>query len=124
VRASTLLLSLSLSMLLALPLAASTARICITNNAGDTVQVIDPATNQVAQEIRGIEVHTGLRVYVTYGSENAPDVVDQETGNIIKKVPLSGHLNSVAHPGRKSGFGRSRRRPAIWISSTRLFLKD
>ena len=54
-------LYLNLSMLLALPLSASTVRIYITNSAGDSVQVIDPATNHVIQEIQGMKYHTGLR---------------------------------------------------------------
>jgi YVTN family beta-propeller protein len=96
-------LYLNLSMLLAPALSASTARIYITNSAGDTVQVIDPATNKVVQEIQGIEVPHGVtfspdgsRVYVSNESENVLDVVDRKAGYIIKKVPLSGHPNNVA----------------------------
>jgi YVTN family beta-propeller protein len=96
-------LLLNLSILLSLPLSASTARIYITNSAGDSVEVIDPATNKVVQEIQGIEVPHGVtfapdgsRVYVSNESENVLDVVDRRTGNIIKKVPLSGHPNNVA----------------------------
>jgi YVTN family beta-propeller protein len=96
-------LYLNLSMLLALPLSASTVRIYITNSAGDSVRVIDPATNHVIQEIQGIEVPHGVtfapdgsRVYVSNESEKVLDVVDRKTGNIIKKVPLSGHPNNVA----------------------------
>ena len=90
-------------ILLALPLSAGTARIYITNSAGDTVMVIDPATNKVVQEIQGIEVPHGVtfapngsRVYISNESETVLDVVDQKTGKIIKKVPLSGHPNNVA----------------------------
>jgi YVTN family beta-propeller protein len=43
-------------MLLAMPLAASTARIYVTNHAGTTISVVDPATNKVVQEIKDIEV--------------------------------------------------------------------
>jgi YVTN family beta-propeller protein len=92
-----------LLILLALPLFAGTARIYITNSAGDTVQVIDPATNKIVQEIQGIEVPHGVtfapdgsRVYVSNESENVLDVVNRKTGEIIKKVPLSGHPNNVA----------------------------
>ena len=41
-------------LLLALPLAAGTVRIYVTNSAGDNVHVIDPATNQVVHEFREI----------------------------------------------------------------------
>ncbi len=43
-------------LLLALPLYASSVRIYITNAAGDRVHVIDPATNKVVEEIKGIEI--------------------------------------------------------------------
>ncbi len=44
----------------ALPAAASTARIYVTDSAGDSVHVIDPATNKVVQVIKGIEVPHGV----------------------------------------------------------------
>ena len=43
-------------VLLAMPLAAGTARVYITNHAGTTISVVDPATNRVVQEIKDIEV--------------------------------------------------------------------
>ena len=43
-------------MLLAVPLLASSVRIYITDAAGDRVQVIDPATNKVVDEIKDIEI--------------------------------------------------------------------
>jgi YVTN family beta-propeller protein len=54
-----------------LPASASTVRIYITNSAGDSIHVIDPTTNKVVQEIKGIEGAHGVnfspdgsRVYV------------------------------------------------------------
>jgi YVTN family beta-propeller protein len=80
-----------------------TVRIYIANFAGDTVDVIDPATNKVVQVIERIEMPhdvnfspDGSRVYVSCESENVLDVVDQKTGEIIKKVPLSGVPNTIA----------------------------
>ena len=46
-------------VLLALPMSAGTARIYVTNSAGDSVDVVDASTNKVVQVIKGIEVLTG-----------------------------------------------------------------
>jgi YVTN family beta-propeller protein len=97
-------------ILLAVPLAASTARIYVLNGAGDTVEVIDPATNKVVQTIEGIEAGHGVafapdgtRAYITDESENVLNVVDTKTAKIIKKVPLSGHPNlpTVSNDGKR-----------------------
>src|SRR5688572_8457118 len=60
-------------VLLAVPLiAADKVRIIQTNSAGDNVHIIDPATNKVVGEIKGIDVNHGAaaapdgsRLYVT-----------------------------------------------------------
>jgi YVTN family beta-propeller protein len=78
------------------------ARIYITNSAGNTVDVIDSATNQVVQVIHGIELPHGVtfspdgkRVYISNESESVVDVVDRESAKILKKVALSGHPNNL-----------------------------
>jgi YVTN family beta-propeller protein len=90
-------------VLLAAPLAARTVRIYVTNLAGTTVSVVDPATNKVVDEIREIEVPEsvqfspdGSRVYITQGSESILTVLDRKTQKVIKKVPISGHANDLA----------------------------
>ena len=40
-------------ILLAMPLAAGTARIYVTNRGGSTIDVIDPDTNKVVHSIKG-----------------------------------------------------------------------
>lgn len=87
----------------ALPMLAGTARIYVTNSAGDSVTVIDPVTNKVVQVIAGIEVPHGVnfsrdgkRVYITNEADSVLDVVDQKSGTIINKVHLSGHPNNIA----------------------------
>jgi YVTN family beta-propeller protein len=89
--------------LAALPASASTVRIYVTDSAGDSIHVIDPATNKVVQVIKGIEVPHGVnfspdgkRVYVTNEADSTLDIVDQKSGKVIKKVPLSGHPNNLA----------------------------
>ena len=90
-------------ILLAMPLAASTAHIYITNSAGTNIHVIDPATNKVVQVIEGIERPHGVqfspdgsRVYISNESESMINVVDRKTGKTIKKVSLSGRPNNIA----------------------------
>lgn len=92
-----------LSLLLALPLAASTVRIIQTNSAGDDVSIIDPATNKVVGVIHGIEVNHGAaaapdgsRYYVSDEGESTLDVVDAKTLKVTKKIPLSGHPNNIS----------------------------
>jgi YVTN family beta-propeller protein len=60
-------------------------------------------TNKVVQVIKGIEVPHGVnfspdgkRVYITNESKSELDVVDRESGKIIKQVPLSGRPNNIA----------------------------
>jgi len=64
------------SLLLTLPLMASSVRVYQTNSAGDEVHVIDPATNKVVQTIKDIEVPHGVtfspdgkRAYITCEAE-------------------------------------------------------
>src|SRR5450759_5439586 len=89
---------------------ADTARVYVTNSAGDSVHVIDPATNKVVQVIKGIEAAHGVgfspdgtRVYISNEAESTLDIVDQKSGKIIKKVPLSGRPNNIAvtHDGKR-----------------------
>jgi YVTN family beta-propeller protein len=92
-----------LGLLLALPLAAGTVRIYVTNSAGDNVHVIDPVTNRVVQELTVSEVPHGIaispdagRLYISSEAENALEVIDRKTSSLIRKVPLSGHPNNIA----------------------------
>ncbi len=85
------------------PASISATRIYITNSAGSTVDVVDPATNTVVQIIEGIELPHGVvfspdgsRVYISNESESVLDVVDSTSGRILAKVPLSGHPNNLA----------------------------
>src|ERR1700747_529214 len=92
-----------LGLLLALPLAASTGRIIQTNSAGDDVSIIDPATNKVVGVIDGIEVNhgaavapDGTRIYISDEAQSTLDVVDAQTFQVTKRIPLSGHPNNIA----------------------------
>lgn len=76
--------------------------IYVTNSAGATVDVVDPASNSVVQVIRGIELPHGVnfspdgsRVYISDESGSALDVVDRQRGEITKKITLSGRPNNL-----------------------------
>src|SRR5262245_37450739 len=82
---------------------AELVRVYITNSAGDSIHVIDPATNKVVQEIKGIEAAHGIgfapdgsKVYVSNESDSTLDVFDRESGSLIKKIALSNHPNNIA----------------------------
>src|ERR1051325_3502962 len=99
-----------LGLLLALPLAASAVRIVQTNSAGDTVSIIDPQSNKVVGEIKGIEVGHGAavapdgsRYYISNEGNSTLDIVDQKTLKVIKSIPLTGHPNniSISKDGRR-----------------------
>jgi YVTN family beta-propeller protein len=88
---------------MALPAWGGSALIYVTNSAGDSIHVVDPATNKVVQEIKGIEGAHGIapspdgtRVYVSNEATSTLDVFDRESGSLVKKVPLSNHPNNIA----------------------------
>jgi YVTN family beta-propeller protein len=77
-------------------------RLVQTNFAGDAVSIIDPATNKVVAEIKGIEMAHGIsvakdnsRIYVAQESTASLLVVDGKTLQITKQIPLSGSPNLV-----------------------------
>src|ERR1051325_9046059 len=87
------------------PLAAhaGAVRIYVTNSAGDSIHVIDPATNKVVHVIKGIEAAhdiafatDGSKVYVSNEADSTLDVFDRASGALIKKIPLSNHPNNIA----------------------------
>jgi YVTN family beta-propeller protein len=87
----------------AVALDAASVRIIQTNAAGDSVMLIDPATNKVVGQIDGIEVNHGAaaapdgsRLYITNEAESTVDVADAKTLKVIKKIPLTNHPNNIA----------------------------
>jgi YVTN family beta-propeller protein len=99
-RVACLALSLALAPLVA---GASEVRVFVTNSAGDSIHVIDPANNTVVQVIEGIEVPHGIgfsldgaRVYVSNEADSTLDVIERQSGRIVAKVALSGHPNNIA----------------------------
>ncbi|MBI3261678.1 MAG: beta-propeller fold lactonase family protein [Acidobacteria bacterium] len=94
-----------LTGVLAPALTAQTGRVVIvqTNSAGDSVQVIDAATDKIVGEIPDAEVIHGVaaapdgsRFYLSNESTATLDVADGRTLRITKKIPLTGGPNNVA----------------------------
>ena len=78
------------------------ARIIQTNSRGDSVHIIDPATQKVVGEIKGVPVNHGAafapdgsRFYITSEAKRTVEVVDAKTFQIIKSIPLSGRPNNI-----------------------------
>src|SRR3984893_5690445 len=77
-------------------------RIVQSNSAGDNIHIIDPATNKVVGEIKGIEAPHGItvspdgsRIYISEESGDTLVVVDGKTLSEIKRSHLSGNPNLV-----------------------------
>src|SRR5271155_1819772 len=75
------------------PLSAqqSKLRIVQTNSAGDNIHIIDPVTNKVVGEIKGIEASHGIavspdgtRIYISEEAEKTLTVVDGKTLEVTK----------------------------------------
>jgi YVTN family beta-propeller protein len=106
----------------AVPAWGGSSLIYVTNSAGDSIHVIDPATNKVVQEIKGIEAAHGIapapdgtRVYVSNEATSTLDVFDRASGALIKKVALSNHPNNIAvsKDGRRVFVGIARGQGAV-----------
>jgi YVTN family beta-propeller protein len=83
--------------------AAGSSLILVTNSAGDSVHLVDPATNKVVKEFPVGEAAHGInsspdgsRVYVSNESESTLDVFDRASGALIKKVALSNRPNNIS----------------------------
>jgi YVTN family beta-propeller protein len=94
---------IALLLLLPLTLAAQKVVIVQTNAAGDNIHLIDPSTNKIVKEIKGIEVNHGAaaaadgsRYYFSNEADHTVDVVDGNTLKVTKKIRLSGRPNNVA----------------------------
>ena len=82
---------------------AASFRIYQTNSAGDTVSVIDPATNRIVMEVKDIEAPHGVafspdgrRAYITCEADDTLWTTDTGSGKRLGKTPLSGHPNNLA----------------------------
>jgi YVTN family beta-propeller protein len=77
-------------------------RIVQTNSGGDNIHLIDPVTNKVVGEVKGVPVNHGAAaspdghiLYFSSEAERTLDVVDAKTLAVTKKIPLSGRPNNI-----------------------------
>ena len=86
---------------------ASTAiaqvRVVQTNSAGDNIHLIDPATQTIVGEIKGVPINHGAaadpdgrRFYISSEAEQTLHVVDGKTLQTTKKIPLTGRPNNIS----------------------------
>jgi YVTN family beta-propeller protein len=90
--------------------ASAQVRIVQTNSQGDNIHLIDPATQKIVGEIKGVPINHGAaaapdgsRIYISSEGEQTLHVVDAKTLQTVKKIPLSGRPNniSVSKDGRR-----------------------
>jgi YVTN family beta-propeller protein len=95
----------SAGVLLALfaPAAVAQVRIVQTNSQGDNISLIDPSTNHVVAEVKGVPINHGAaaspdgsRLYFSSEAEQTLHVVDGATLQLTKKIPLSGRPNNIS----------------------------
>src|SRR5579862_6392437 len=77
-------------------------RILQTNFAGDVVDIIDPTTNKVVGDIKGIEAGHGIavapdgsKIYMSQEGLKRVIVIDGKTLQITKTIPLTGVPNLI-----------------------------
>jgi YVTN family beta-propeller protein len=82
--------------------ALAQVRIVQTNSGGDNISLIDPATNKVVGEIKGIPINhgaaaapDGTKLYFSSEADQTLDVVDSKTLAITSKIKLSGRPNNI-----------------------------
>ncbi len=104
VRKTAVQISLALVLVASsLQVSAQSVRIVQTNSRTDTVHLIDPATQSIVAEIKGIPVNHGVaaapdgsRLYVSSEAKFTLDVVDTGTLAVTKEIPLTGRPNNIA----------------------------
>ena len=99
----TALAVLVFTLPLTMSAASGAVRIIQTNSAGDSVHIIDAATNKIVAEISGIERAHGAQgspdgnwMWISNEADNTVDVISTKTMTVTKKIPLSGHPNNLA----------------------------
>jgi YVTN family beta-propeller protein len=103
--------SLIIGALVIIPaLAQAQVRIVQTNSGADNIHLIDPATQQIVGEIKGVPINhgaaaapDGTRLYFSSEAERVLAVVDVKSLAVTKKVPLTGRPNnvSISRDGRR-----------------------
>jgi YVTN family beta-propeller protein len=78
-------------------------RIVQTNSAGDNIHLIDPHSNAIVGEIKGIPINHGAaaspdgsRFYFSSEAEQTLHVVDGKSLQTVKKIALTGRPNNIS----------------------------
>ena len=96
---------LLLSALLLTVSSAVTAQVRVvqTNSQGDNIHLIDPATNTIAGEIKGVPINHGAAAlpdgslfFFSSEAEQTLHVVDGKSLQTTKKIPLTGRPNNIS----------------------------
>jgi len=102
-------LSAGILSLLAAMFSLGQVRIVQTNSGSDNIHLIDPGTNAIVGEIKGVPVNHGAaaardgsRLFFSSEAERTLHVVDPKSVAIVKKILLSGRPNNIftAQDGR------------------------
>ena len=82
---------------------AAQVRIVQTNSQGDNIHLIDPATNQIVGEVKGVPINHGAaalpdgsRFFFSSEAEQTLHVVDGKTLQTTKKIALTGRPNNIS----------------------------
>ena len=82
--------------------ALAQVRIIQTNSAGDNIHLIDPATNAIVGEVKGVPINhgaaaapDGTRLYFSSEADRTLNVVEVKTLATTKKIPLTGRPNNI-----------------------------
>jgi YVTN family beta-propeller protein len=82
---------------------AEQVRIVQTNSRADVVHLIDPATHDIVQEIRGIPVNHGAAaapdgrfLYFSSEAKQTLDVVSTQDFTIVQEIPLAARPNNIS----------------------------
>ena len=90
--------------------AFSQVRIVQTNSQGDNIHLIDPSTQRIVGEVKGIPINHGAaaspdgrQLYFSSEAEQTLHVVDAKSLQTTKKIPLTGRPNniSISRDGRR-----------------------
>ena len=107
-------------------------RVMQTNSTDTVVHLIDPASNEIVDEIDGIPVAHGIaaapdgsRIYVSAEAETALKIVDTASMEVIKTIALTARPNnvSITPDGRKVYVGINAEPGAIDVIDTELLEK-
>jgi YVTN family beta-propeller protein len=97
-------------LLLTASAVSAQVRILQTNSRGDNIHLIDPGTNTIVGEIKGVPINHGAaaapdgsRFYFSSEAEQTLHIVDGKTLQVTKKIPLTGRPNniSISKDGRR-----------------------